>query len=271
MIFFDENGEYINPNKPFRLFRTFHRDRGKDYSYPDHIAMTTDELIELALALVDDPTTGPIFKQAGIHGDIGAEKESRISDLVEAYVAEKEWEKPDPCNLVAATVLARQLAGGGIAPEDKAAQRAFVDDKRCDGLGMWDRKRPLKVSEVIPILQWLEQRDELKAPFTKLRNTKEPRRPGQNYFESEEEGRRYTTLIEMMPTQMAYSKYGFANRNLSSVGNLIGSLTSYYTECLYGSYDIKIDRFDEDAAIAVMTNSYHQKDFINDLPEKEGI
>jgi hypothetical protein len=67
----------------------------------------------------------------------------------------------------------------------------------------------LKASEVIPILQWVEKQDYLKAPRTALRS--KTFRRGQSFFETEEESNRASS-IETMQGQMAISKYGLFNR-----------------------------------------------------------
>ncbi|MEZ5840747.1 MAG: hypothetical protein R3D02_10105 [Hyphomicrobiales bacterium] len=177
----DDKAEYVNPNRSFRFFRTFRRDRGPNLTYPDFISMPSEGLRDLAFALLEDRVVGPIFRRAGIHGDIGADEEPAISDFVERYVAEQGWEKPDPCNLVIATVLARQLAEGGIARDDRKAQIDFIEDKRCDGLGVYERysertPKPMKASEIIPILQWVERQEDLKAPLLRCA-TNIPSRP----------------------------------------------------------------------------------------------
>ncbi len=255
--------EYINPNKPFRFFRTFKRERPPGGGYPDFVSMPTEGLRKLAFALVDDPMTGPIFQKAGIHGDIGGDEEATISGFVERYVSEQGWEKPDPANLVTSTVLARQLAEGGIARDDRETQIEFIEDKRCDGLGLLDRKKPLKASEVIPILHWVERQDDLKASFSKLRGRTFKR--GQSFFDSEEEEISAISGVTAVPRQMASHKYGFFNRDHRPLEHLISSITTSYIMCEVDSYDSK------DAIDHILKWRFISEKIIYDLDDSGGV
>lgn len=259
--------EYQNPNKPFRFFQTFKRPWGPDYTYPDFVSMPTEGLRQLALALFNDPLTGPIFKKAGIHGDIGAGEEQLISDFVEGYVAQHVWEKPDPSNLVVSTVLARQLAEYGIGHDDVISQTAFIENKRCDGLDLQPDKNAkkqyklLKASEVVLILQWLDRQDDLKAPWTALRSKTFKR--GQSFFASEDEGRWHSISMSGTAGQIAVHKYGLGNRSLIAIGSLISDLNSMYAVK-------EVDGYDDARAFNWMTQSYHNKYIINDVDSGEG-
>ncbi len=52
-----------------------------------------------------------------------------------------------------ATVLARQIADGGISRDDEKATLDFINDKRGDGLDLQAKRRPLTVSEALPVLK----------------------------------------------------------------------------------------------------------------------
>lgn len=255
------NIEFVNPNRPYSLFQIFKRNRGPNFTYPDYVSMPTMGLCELACALLVVPDTKVIFEKSGVHGDIGANGEAAISNFIVRYVAAQGWGKPDPANLVASTVLARQLAEGSISFDDKERQIAFIEDKRCDGLGVYERysprtPKPLKASEIIPILQWVEQQEELKAPFKPLRG--KTFRQGQNFFEDEAEGRSALNRITMMPEQMAVHKYGLFNREFQPLHSLMNAVTEHYIMN-------KLDRYDGAEAIELMHEPHRIKEIINDL------
>jgi hypothetical protein len=256
---------YVNPNTPFRLFRAFGRPWGVRHTYPDYIAMPTDGLRKMAVELLEDPATRPVFEKAGIHGDIGPPGEAAISDFIEKYVAAQGWEKPDPANLVISTALARQLAAGGIAHKDTQSQLAFIDDKRCDGLDLIPKRdaakqfKKLTASEVVPILHWIEGQEALKAPWTALRSKHFTR--GQSFFQNESDAARART-IALIPGQIAIHKYALGNRKTDALTPLIDNLCSMYAVG-------QLDHFDEPKAISWMTIHY-QGYVTNDLDKRQG-
>ena len=231
--------EYVNPNKPFRFFRTYKRERDPNLTYPDFISMPTEGLRDLAFALLEYPDTKLIFEKAGVHGDIGEDEEPVISDFVERYVATQGWEKPDPANLVIATVLARQLAEGSIAREDKKAQTEFIEDKRCDGLGTYERysprtPKPLKASEIIPIIRWIDRQNDVKALAAPLRKKKF--RPGEYFFDDPKDWSDFSDTLSGFATQAAIHRYGLKNRNIKSLWYYVEGLNHMYANSEIDKY-----------------------------------
>ncbi|MEM7778444.1 MAG: hypothetical protein AAF732_22930 [Pseudomonadota bacterium] len=215
--------------------------------------------------MIDDPETGPVFRRIGIHGDVSTDDERAISDRVEAYAAEHGWEWPDPSNLVISTVLARQMAGGGIARDDEPAALAFIDDKRCDGLGLDDTsRRPLKISEVLPILRQIEANEDLKRPFTALRGTAlPPKLPSRSYFPDEEDdGSTFYFAIEGFARRLAVQKYALRNRSLQMLSS-VKTLANMYARG-------DIDRFDGREAIDYMVRDSILGRIIDDRENQEG-
>jgi hypothetical protein len=162
-------------------------------------------------------------------------------------VREEGWERPDAAHLVAATVLARQLAEAAIPLDDVQAQLEFLEDKRCDGLdinphGTREGRREhkeMKLSEILPFLQWIEGQEELKAPLTALRAKTFLR--GQNFYEPDEKevGDHFFMRIENFACRMAVHKYALSNRDLATIRNVVKTANHMYVENQADHYDSK--------------------------------
>lgn len=212
------------------VFHKYQKNVG-DQSY---IPMADADLFVLAKELYNNVVTRDVFISRGVHGDMTSEEEDVVDRFVVNYVEECKWKSPDPRNIIIAIALARNFAENRISISNEEDAVAFIKDRRCEGVIPTipsTYKKP-RLSELLPILAAIENKDDLLAPFKTVRGTT-PMVPGGAYF-AEEENRLYISRVrDFVKGEM--QKYCLNNRDpmlFAMINGVIGMYTRMEIEHL---------------------------------------
>lgn len=195
----------------------------------------------MARELFEDAAIRAALAGAAESGEpLSADDDERISDVVVRCVDERGWKKPNPANLLIAVVLARRFATGEMDPSDREAAFAFIEDRSCDDNDPVRRRmRPVRVSEIVPLLRAIESRPDIKAPYEAVRGRKLSR--GESFFvsEQEEDEARFPLLRITRDYIIDNALMNRYNDPFNSIKNILGMYASRKIEIIDSNFAIE--------------------------------
>lgn len=186
-----------------------------------------------------------IFRRVGVDKDLSNNERHMLAHAVIDYAESNGLEKCEPLNLNLSIVLARNFGSGKISPDDDQGALAFIDDRLVDdGRPLLERRyKVVRLTEILPIIQNLERREDIKAPYKRLRSTQLER--GKSFW-SEDIARTHSAAVaEFISDQKR--KYGLMNRYPGAIDKI---------ELLLGMYACReLERLDGSQAIRFLLES----------------
>ena len=186
-----------------------------------------------------------IFRRVGVDKDLSDNERHMLAQAVIDYAEANRLQKGEPLNLNLSIVLARNFGSGTISPDDDRGALAFVRDRLVDDERplLERRYKVVRLSEILPIIQNLEKRDDIKSPYKRLRSTQLER--GQSFW-SDADARKHSAVVAEFISDQKH-KYGLMNRYPSALDKI---------ELLLGMYASKeLERLDGEQAIRFLLES----------------